>query len=240
MIQNFEPEISEYVPLKDVVFRSLRWAILKGDLMPGERLLEVPLANQFRVSRTPVREAIRKLEIEGLALMIPGRGAKVAKIEEKDLRDVLEIRVMLERNAIGLACEYVNAKWLVECEDALDIFYQAVRSGEIRKIAESDVLFHDMIFEAAGNHRLIQAVDNLKEPMYRYRLEYIKRLSDQTLSDGARIFRRNMDYGAPGYMRLYREHCKLYEAIKKQDKALARKLMSGHIGAQEQALLIER
>lgn len=217
MIQNFEPEISEYVPLKDVVFRSLRWAILKGDLMPGERLLEVPLANQFRVSRTPVREAIRKLEMEGLALMMPGRGAKVAKIEEKDLRDVLEIRALLERDAIGLACKNINSKWIGECEETLDIFYQAVRSEDIREIAESDVGFHDRIFEAAGNLRLIQAVENLKEPMYRYRLEYIK--------------------GLPDPMQLYREHCRIYEAIKMQNKALAQKLMNEHIGAQEQEIV---
>lgn len=218
MIQNYQLEISECLPLKDVVFRKLRWAILKGELMPGERLLEVSLANQFSVSRTPVREAIRKLEVEGLAFMMPGRGAKVARIEEKDLQDVLEVRAFLEKDAIELACERMTLEWPMEFEAALDYFYQAVCSNDMEKIVENDMVFHNMIFEVTGNFLLIQTIDNLKEVMYRYRLEYLKGLSN--------------------YMQLYIEHCNIYEAMKKKDKALARELMNEHIYAQEQVLCI--
>ena len=84
--------MEDYLPLRDVVFRTLRQAILKGDLKPGERLLEVHLAERLGVSRTPIREAIRKLELEGLVLMIPRRGAEVARISQKSLQDVLEVR----------------------------------------------------------------------------------------------------------------------------------------------------
>ena len=84
----FEASMSEYLPLRDVVFNTLRQAILRGDLKPGERLMEISLANKLGVSRTPVREAIHKLEQEGLVLMIPRRGAEVAQITEKSLRDV--------------------------------------------------------------------------------------------------------------------------------------------------------
>ena len=71
METNFNVSMNEYLPLRDVVFNTLRQAILKGELKPGERLMEIQLANKLGVSRTPIREAIRKLELEGLVLMIP-------------------------------------------------------------------------------------------------------------------------------------------------------------------------
>ena len=80
---NFEVNMNDFLPLRDVVFNTLRQAILRGELQPGERLLEIHLANKLGVSRTPIREAIRKLELEGLVLMIPRRGAVVAEITEK-------------------------------------------------------------------------------------------------------------------------------------------------------------
>ena len=79
---NFTVKMDEYLPLRDVVFNTLREAILRGELKPGERLMEIQLANKLGVSRTPIREAIRKLELEGLVLMIPRKGAEVAGSEE--------------------------------------------------------------------------------------------------------------------------------------------------------------
>ena len=71
MEPKFQVSMDEYLPLRDVVFNTLRQAILRGELKPGERLMEIQLANKLGVSRTPIREAIRKLELEGLVLMIP-------------------------------------------------------------------------------------------------------------------------------------------------------------------------
>ena len=93
---DFEMTMNEFLPLRDVVFNTLRKAILTGELKPGERLMEIHLANRLGVSRTPIREAIRKLELEGLVIMIPRRGAEVAQITEKSLRDVLEVRRALD------------------------------------------------------------------------------------------------------------------------------------------------
>ena len=87
MMNDFSVDMNEYLPLRDVVFNTLRKAILKGELKPGERLMEIALAERLGVSRTPVREAMRKLELEGLVVMIPRRGAQVANITEKDLND---------------------------------------------------------------------------------------------------------------------------------------------------------
>ena len=90
MASDLHLEINEYLPLRDVVFNTLRQAILRGELKPGERLMEIALSQRLGVSRTPVREAIRMLEQEGLVIMIPRKGAQVAEISEKDLKDVLD------------------------------------------------------------------------------------------------------------------------------------------------------
>ena len=80
-MQDFlQSEMNEFLPLRDVVFNTLRQAILTGELKPGERLMEIHLANRLGVSRTPIREAIHKLELEGLVTMIPRRGAEVAQL----------------------------------------------------------------------------------------------------------------------------------------------------------------
>ena len=101
----FELNMDDYLPLRDVVFQTLRKAILTGELMPGERLMEIHLAQKLGVSRTPIREAIRKLELEGLVMNIPRRGAQVAEISERGLRDVLEVRRALDTFCAELACE---------------------------------------------------------------------------------------------------------------------------------------
>lgn len=171
----FEVSMSEYLPLRDVVFNTLRQAILRGDLKPGERLMEISLANKLGVSRTPVREAIRKLELEGLVLMIPRRGAEVAQITEKSLRDVLEVRRALEELSVQLACERITEQELENLNAAAKAFQKILGSPDITAVAEADVAFHDVIYMATGNQKLITLLNNFREQMYRYRVEYLKR-----------------------------------------------------------------
>ena len=92
-MENFQVEMNEYLPLRDVVFQTLRNAILKGELKPGERLMEIQLAQKLGVSRTPVREALRKLELEGLVIMIPRRGAIVAVMSVEFVIDLFFVSV---------------------------------------------------------------------------------------------------------------------------------------------------
>ena len=174
MEHNFKVNMNEYLPLRDVVFNTLRQAILKGELAPGERLMEIQLAEKLGVSRTPIREAIRKLELEGLVLMIPRKGAEVARISEKSLRDVLEVRRSLEELAIELACERMTEEELRTLEQAQAAFKKAIEDGDAMAIAETDGSYHDLIYQGTGNDKLVQILNNLREQMYRYRLEYIK------------------------------------------------------------------
>ena len=170
MTNHFEVNMDEYLPLRDVVFKTLRQAILKGELEPGERLMEIRLG----VSRTPIREAIRKLELEGLVLMIPRKGAEVAKISESNLRDVLEVRRSLEELAIDLACQRITAEELESLNKAEVDFKAAIGNGDAMQIAQTDEQFHEIIYNSTKNQKLVQILNNLREQMYRYRLEYIK------------------------------------------------------------------
>ena len=174
MTNHFEVNMDEYLPLRDVVFKTLRQAILKGKLEPGERLMEIQLAERLGVSRTPIREAIRKLELEGLVLMIPRKGAEVAKISESNLRDVLEVRRSLEELAIDLACQRITEEELDELNKAEVDFKAAIENGDAMQIAQTDESFHEIIYNSTKNQKLVQILNNLREQMYRYRLEYIK------------------------------------------------------------------
>ena len=160
---------NEFLPLRDVAFHTLRQAILTGKLKPGERLMEVRLAETLGVSRTPVREAIHKLELEGLVTMVPRRGAEVAQITEKSMNDVLEVRRALDALCAELACERITQEGLAALKQACDYFEQCVAGKDILKIAQADVALHDIIVQATGNQRLIQLVNNLSEQMYRDR-----------------------------------------------------------------------
>ncbi|MCD8082083.1 MAG: GntR family transcriptional regulator [Clostridiales bacterium] len=174
MEHELKVNMNDYLPLRDVVFNTLRQAILKGELEPGERLMEIQLANRLGVSRTPIREAIRKLELEGLVLMIPRKGAEVAKISEKNLRDVLEVRRSLDELAIELACQRMTEDDIRNLEKAQEAFIHAIENGDAMMMAEADEHYHDVIYEGTGNSRLVQILNNLRENLYRFRLEYIK------------------------------------------------------------------
>lgn len=213
----FQQEMDEYLPLRDVVFKTLRQGILTGELKPGERLMEIHLANKLGVSRTPIREAIRKLELEGLVTMIPRRGAEVAQITEKSMKDVLEVRKVLDTLSVELACERISEDEIEQLEVACADFEAAVQTGDFGKIAKTDVAFHDIIVEATRNMRLSQMVNNLAEQMYRYRFEYIKDASQ--------------------HKRLIEEHKLICEGIKKGDKKGAIAAIETHIDNQEISIL---
>ena len=213
MTSNFDVKMDEYLPLRDVVFKTLRQAILKGELEPGERLMEIQLAERLGVSRTPIREAIRKLELEGLVLMIPRKGAEVARISENNLRDVLEVRRALEELAIELACQRMSEEDIDNLQKAQDDFKAAISEGDAMKIAETDEHYHDVIYEGTQNAKLIQMLNNLREQMYRYRLEYIK---DE---DKRKI--------------LILEHERILKAVRERKVADAKEAMREHIDNQE-------
>ena len=173
-MKDIKLEQDDFQPLRNVVFNTLRDAILRGDLQPGERLMEIHLAKKLGVSRTPVREAISMLEKEGLAVTYPRRGAQVAKMTVKDLDDVLEIREVLDTLAASLACRNMNSDDINNLAAACADFEKATRGNDIREVVRTDEAFHNVIYEASGNPRLRAILLNLKGQMYRFRFEYVK------------------------------------------------------------------
>ncbi len=210
-------DANEYMPLRDVVFTTLRRAIITGKFKPGQRLMEISLANQLGVSRTPVREAIRKLELEGLVIMIPRRGAQVARITEKSLQDVIEIRMVLENFAAELACERITEEGKATLNHCHQAFIEAVERKDLLEIAEKDEQFHDAIFAATDNGRLINIINNLREQFYRYRMEYVKDISQHTT--------------------LIQEHADLVSSICSNDRDSACQIMRTHLQNQQEQIM---
>ncbi len=210
-------KMNEFLPLRDIVSNTLREGILTGELQPGERLMEIHLARKLDVSRTPIREAIRMLELEGLVTMVPRKGAEVAKISEDDIRDVLEVRKALDSLGAKLACERITPEEKEEMKKAEEEFEKAVLTKDAKTIARADVEFHDKILTASKNKRLCQMVNNLADRIYRYRFEYIK---DDT-----------------NHKRLIDEHRGIMESIFKGDSEKARERVSTHIDNQEKGII---
>lgn len=211
----------EYMPLREVVFLTLRRQILRGELKPGERLMEISLANRLGVSRTPVREAIRKLENDGLVIMIPRRGAHVAEINRQELDDVLEVRKSLDVLALRKAARLITGEEVEELREAEKNFASLVeeKDPDLTLLGEADVFFHDIMYRATRNRRLIQTLNNLREQMYRFRVEYLK--------------------DREKHHTLVREHDDMIEALGKHDEEEAVRLIELHIDNQYQTILRE-
>lgn len=216
---NFELNMDNFLPLRDVVFQTLRKAILTGELKPGERLMEIHLAEKIGVSRTPIREAIRKLELEGLVTNVPRKGAMVAEISTTGLKDVLEVRRALDTFCAELASERITKEDKERLSVAHENFIEAIKTKDATIIAKADVEFHDIIITATGNERLVALIKNLAEQIYRYRFEYIKDESQ--------------------HERLIREHKVLLDAILSGDTEKARIAAREHIDNQEQSILTQ-
>lgn len=207
---NFDKlEIRNYKPLGEVVFEYLRNAILAGELKPGERLMEVTIADQLGVSRTPVREAIRKLEKESFVIMIPRKGAYVADLTKKDILEVLEIRKELEGFAAYLAAERMSLSEKESLGRVVEKFNESLLNMDKKNMIESDNEFHSLIFEATKNQRLINIIYDLHDQFQRFRLIYFNEFNN--------------------YKEIQASHKRIFDAIIKQDGGEARVEAENHV-----------
>ena len=178
MEYKFNVNANEYLPLREVVFNNLRDAILKGDLKPGERLLENQLADKLGVSRTPVREALRMLEQENLVLLIPRKGAQVLSISAEDIKNIMEIRSSLEVLAMKHACKNMSPEKIQELKRLNVMFEEAFEKAaelhDYQEVADIDVQFHNIIIESANNDMLCLLINNIRTRAYRYRMAYLE------------------------------------------------------------------
>ena len=206
-----------YKPLREIVSDALRQAIRDGLLPPGERLMEIPLAEELGVSRTPIREAIRILEQEGLVVMIPRRGTYVADMSLKDVTEVFELRSILEELAAELAAERITNEEIEALEQHLVEIGNYMNENNLDKVVQADILFHEILYKASRNDRLVEMINNLREQTLRFRT--------LSMSQTGRL------------AKTWDEHRQLVEAISDRDVERARQIARIHMEESEKTLL---
>ena len=210
--------LDSYKPLRELVCEHIREAIINGTFAPGERLMEIQMADEMGVSRTPVREAIRKLEMEGFVVMIPRRGTYVSNMSIKDINDVYEIRISLDTLAAGLAAERISDEELEELQRLLVKVGNAIEENDMAKVVEADIEFHDVLYKASRNERLRNIINNLREQITVIRgvsMRYPGRLKDTQ-----------------------EEHRRLVESIAARDVEKSQEIARIHLENAERTLMI--
>ncbi len=209
--------LDTYQPLREAVCESLRNAIKSGVLAPGERLMEVQLADELGISRTPIREAIRKLEQEGYVIMLPRRGTYVSSVSVHDVQEIFEIRSALESLSIGLAARRIESDELDQLQQLLALTEKYIKLGDIDNIVKTDIEFHGLLYSVSRNERLGIIINNLKEQLARFR-------------------KQSMSY--PGRLKdTLDEHREMVEAIANGDVEAARDAAERHMERAEETLL---
>lgn len=211
-------KLDAYKPLRDIVCEAMRQAMVDGVFHPGERLMEIQLAEDLGVSRTPVREAIRKLELEGFVVIIPRRGTYVADISIRDINEVYEIRIALDVLAAGLAAARISSEDFLKLNDYLRKIEECIENNDTDKLVELDVAFHDVLYHASNNKRLVGIISNLREQMTRIRT-------------------RSMNYRDRRH-ETFQEHKKLVAAIADKNIEEAKRIAREHLENAERTLLM--
>lgn len=205
--------------IRDKVYEQLRQAIFAGRFKPGERLVERKLADVLGVSRTPVREAIRMLELEGLVSHLPRIGVVVAEINEVEVLEIYRIRAVLEGLAARMAAERINPDQLKQLEMLLQSIQDNAKHNQLDALEKSHREFNEVIYKAADSPRLYGMITTLLDYVVRY----------------ARV-----GYAKPGRIdEANKEHHRLLEAIKLRDGDLAERIAREHIENSKQAYFSE-
>jgi len=212
-------EDQRHPQIRDKVYERLRQAMLKGLLKPGDRLVERKLAEQLGVSRTPVREAIRMLELEGLVSHLPRLGSVVAQVTDTEVLEIYRIRAVLEGLAARMAAEKISEEQLQQLVNLLRSIETVAQTENQDQLETLHREFNDLIYRAAGSTRLYGMITTLVDHITRY----------------ARV-----GYCHPGRIaEATREHRQLVEAIKLRDGALAERVAREHIDNSRRAYFNE-
>jgi len=159
-------------PLREIVYEELKMQILTGKITPGMRMMEVELAESMGVSRTPIREAIKQLEKEGLVIIEPRKGAYASQISVKDMVDILEVRQDMEGLAAHMAAYRMTPKQMKELESISVGYNKAVEDGNMMDMIKYDTEFHNLIVESCNNNILTMMINQLQELLLRFRYVY--------------------------------------------------------------------
>ena len=203
-------KINDYELLSRKVYRILKERIIKGNLKPGEKILEVNIAKQLGVSRTPVREALRELAAEGLVRTEPNLGMIVIDFSIEDLQEVLKIRKLLEGFATSIAAKKINKEEIKKIEKIIKKMSISISKNDVLVYSDLNAEFHNLIFNICGNKRLIKIYDNLSNSEHRFRIRSLRNNPER------------LKYSL-------KEHQEILEALKRKDSEQAYKLGQKHI-----------
>lgn len=195
--------------LSDKVFNSLREDILSGRYLVNEELKELTIASELGVSRTPVREALRQLELEGLIEIVPNKGATVIGIDKEDIRDICEMRSMLEGLCARRAASHITGEIIEEMEEVLDLSEFHSQKGKYEQVLELDNRFHELLYRASGSKMIRKTLLDFHQ--------YLEKVRKKTLSSPERVNHSN------------HEHRKIVMALKNGDYEEAEQLANLHV-----------
>ena len=206
---NLHKDVTDKYSLRGRVFNKLREDILSGVYHENEELKENTIGLELGVSRTPVREALRQLELEGLVTMIPNKGAYVTGITSKDIHDIYIIRSYLEGLCAKWACEHITEAQIEALDEILYLSDFHARRSHHDQLVELDNKFHELIYKASGSKILDHVLSDFHH--------YVERIRKITLSKPSRASKSSL------------EHAAILDAIKKRDGDLAEVLAHEHI-----------
>jgi len=196
----------------EYVYNELLKAILDGHYVPGRPIREVEVAERLNVSRTPVREAFRRLQTDGILVFTPWRGVIVAELDEQQIIELYAMRKVLEGTAAAMAAQYATDQQIADIERIIE---QAEGESDVQALADLNRDFHQAIFDAANNRYLVHAMQSLRTPM--------ALLSKTTYAVTDRPLTAQT------------EHRHILDAIRQRDTRAADKLGYGHIANAETA-----
>ncbi len=205
----YESDMADKASLRERVFQKIRQSILDGKYKPGDTLRESAIANELNVSRTPVREAIRQLELEGLVYSIPNKETVVCGITEEDVQDIFMVRSKLEGIAGRLAAERITPEELEKMQEILELTEFYASKGDLSRIESLDHTFHDAIYNATKSKIIKHVLSDFHT--------YIQKTRKKSIA-------------IPGRVKgLLEEHSAIYEAIKNRDGDKAEELINAHL-----------
>lgn len=195
--------------LGEAVYETLKTAIIKGDLRPGQRLVEQQLSNRLQTSRIPIREAIKKLEQEDLVEKTPGKGWVVRNITKDEIEETFGIRAVLESYAAYLATERVTDALIARLDSAIGAYREALTHRDTEALMFANTQFHEMIYKASGSQKLYSLINNFRDFISRYR----------------RALLTNLDFAKISL----EDHVQMVSAMRKKDKERVESLVRTHI-----------
>ncbi|SCH52976.1 MULTISPECIES: GntR family transcriptional regulator [unclassified Romboutsia] len=202
-------DVTDLRPIREVVLDEIRSAIFENKIKPGDRLVENVIASSMGISRTPVREALRQLEIEGLAVNIPRRGTLVKGISKEDAMEIYDLREVLEGLAVRLACLNISRREINRLKEIIDIMKETMNEENYDEYMKAHTEYNDIIMSASKNKRLLSQIENI--------YEYLKSLRKV----GLHAIEKRSD--------ILEEHIKIVQAIDKGNEYLAEEEARKHV-----------